>query len=304
MVHACVTRSPWTSDYDLVYGLAGLGVYSLERLPRALARTSLERIVDRLAETATHSAAGVAWHTGPELLGEARAEFPGGYENLGLAHGVPGVIALLGRILAAGIAMEKARPLLAGAVAWLLAQKGKCGGGSLFPNWIAEGHEPSASRAAWCYGDPGVAAALFVAARGAGEPAWEAEAVSIARAAAARAPETAFVKDAGICHGAAGLGHIYNRLFQATGEHSLGEAAEFWLEHALALRRLGEEVAGFPAWRPAFGGAPARWEAEAGLLVGAAGVAIALAAATSSVEPAWDRVFLLSGPTCSDREGL
>ena len=43
------------------------------------------------------------------------------------------------------------------------------------------------TRTAWCYGDPGVAAALLVAARCAGEAPWERHAIRIALRAAARA---------------------------------------------------------------------------------------------------------------------
>jgi hypothetical protein len=54
---------------------------------------------------------------------------PRGYYNLGLAHGVPGVIAFLGKVCAVGVACDKARPLLDGAVHWLLEQEGPDGFG-------------------------------------------------------------------------------------------------------------------------------------------------------------------------------
>src|SRR3954454_23998598 len=43
-----VGRSPWQGDYDLIGGLAGLGVYALERLPHRSAALLLEAVVDRL----------------------------------------------------------------------------------------------------------------------------------------------------------------------------------------------------------------------------------------------------------------
>ncbi len=116
--------SPWPNLYDLVDGLVGLGVYALERLPNPCARQLLARIVDRLDATAERTAAGITWWTAPEVLfGQQRATCPHGYHNLGLAHGVPGVIALLGRIGQAGIAQAQVAALLAGAVQWLLAHK-------------------------------------------------------------------------------------------------------------------------------------------------------------------------------------
>lgn len=96
-------RTPWRGDYDLIIGLVGLGVYALERLPRPAAVKCLELIVERLAETAERNAQGSTWLSPPYLLPEWQRELcPQGYYNLGLAHGVPGVIALAGTGLRGG----------------------------------------------------------------------------------------------------------------------------------------------------------------------------------------------------------
>jgi lantibiotic biosynthesis protein len=284
-------RSPWPDDYDLVSGLVGFGVYALERLPRPAAVACLERVVECLVETAEHRSEGITWWTNPAWLpDEAREKSPRGYYNLGLAHGVPGVVAFLGQVCAAEVAVAEARPLLDGAVRWLLAQQGPGG----FSYWVGPEAPGEPARLAWCYGDPGVAAALLGAARGVDEPAWERSAEAIARRAAARPPAEAGVVDAGLCHGAAGLGHLFNRLFQATGDPQLGEAARSWFERAVAMRRPGSGLGGYEAWHS--GDANRTWVAEPGLLTGAAGVALALLAATTPVEPAWDRVLLVAIP--------
>ena len=151
-------QSPWRGEYDLIEGLVGFGVYALERLPRPAARVCLERVVDRLAETAEPQGHGITWWTHPEWLpAETRAEFPRGYFNLGIAHGVPGVIGLLGQVCAAGVVQDKARLLLDGAVRWLLEQEGPDG----FGYWVGPDARRDKARLAWCYGDPGIAAALL-----------------------------------------------------------------------------------------------------------------------------------------------
>jgi lantibiotic biosynthesis protein len=290
-----LSRSPWEDDYDLIVGLAGIGVYALERLPSVSAVTCLEKIVERLDETAERSIDGLTWLTRPDLLPEhQRAVFLNGYYNLGLAHGVPGIIALLGQVCAAGVAIEKARPLLDGAVAWLLQQRLGNGAESCFPPWVGPDVERDDCRLAWCYGDGGVSAALLLAARCVNEADWEREAIEIARRAATRKPESADVKDAGLCHGAAGLGHIFNRLFQATGEEDFRDAARFWFEHTLDFRRAGEGLGGFLAYHITADSDELSWEAEPGVLEGAAGIGLALLAASTPIEPAWDRMLLLS----------
>ena len=56
-----------------------------------------------------------------------------------------------------------------------------------------------------------------------------------------------------------------------------------------------EKVAALAARTGAADGAPT-WVDDAGLLTGAAGIALALLAAATPVEPAWDRMLLTSIP--------
>lgn len=286
-------RSPWDGDYDLLYGLVGLGVYALERLPRPSAANCLEWVVARLAEQARDESEGVTWWTSPALTRSPEL-YPRSFYCLGLAHGLPGVIALLGLTCAAGVARSAARPLLDAAVAWLLSRKLPEGAGSTFPALPRPGEAPVASRLAWCYGDLGVSAALLVAARAVGEPVWEREALATAVAAAERPPERSGVVDAPLCYGAIGVAHVFNRLYQATGEPRLATAARCWYERGLAMRRPHQKLAGFSAMMPGADGSR-RPVASRGLLNGAVGIGLALLAAITPIEPAWDRVLLVSG---------
>ena len=289
-----LAQSPWRGEYDLTSGLVGFAVYALARLPRPAAVDCLELVVDRLDELAVERPGGIAWHTDAnQLWNDARDHFPHGYDNLGVAHGVPGVIAVLARIAAEGIAVSRSRRLLEGAVRWLLGQKLAAGSDSVFPYAVGPGATPRAARAAWCYGDPGVAAALLVAARAIGEPAWEEEALELARTAARRPEATAGIKDACLCHGSAGLGHLFNRFYQASGEELFGNAARCWFRHALACRQGGQGCAGFLNWGPDSDD-EMRWLAEPSWLMGAAGVALALLAAATGIEPHWDELLLVS----------
>lgn len=285
-----VSLTPWLGHYDLISGLVGFGVFALERLPRPGGEECLRRVVDRLAELSEHGPAGVTWLTRPEIMPEKDNEiYPAGNYNLGVAHGMPGVIALLGPAQKAGI---ECRPLLDGAVEWLLAQKLPAGSGSIFSYSVAPGVTPGPSRVAWCYGDLGISAALLVAARAVGEARWEAEALEIARHTAKRSLKDSSVTDAGICHGAAGVAHLFNRLHQATGDPLLGDAARRWIDEALALRGA-EGVAGFRAWAPNED-RELGWREDVGFLTGAAGIGLALLAAATGVEPEWDRVLQVS----------
>src|SRR5262249_44490456 len=259
----------------------------------ATALACLRRVIDHLAQTAERRPDGIAWPSLSEWLPpEVRDRWPARCYNLGLAHGIPGAIALLGRACAAGVAPDRARPLLEGAARWLMVRRAMVGTDG-FPAAVGTEPWPVPARLAWCYGDPGVAAALLLAARCAREPAWERAALAVARRAAERPPDAAEVVDAGLCHGSAGLGHLFNRMFQASGDTRLREAADFGFRRTLEMQQPGRGVAGFAAWVDGPNGIPA-WTDEPGFLTGAAGIALALLGASTTIEPAWDRALLVS----------
>lgn len=284
-----LAREDWSGDYDLVSGLVGFGVYALERLPRPGARRLLNRIIYHLSATAQLRDDGATWWTAPALLSERAEEFPTGYYNLGLAHGVPGVIAMLSNACLLEESNEVARSLLDGAVRWILQHRLDDARG-VFPSLVVPGRKLPPARTAWCYGDPGVAAALLGAARRVGATDWAAIATEIARRAAAVSEERAGVKDAGICHGSAGLAHIFHGFFHATGEAVFADAARRWYRRTLALRRTGEGIAGYSAWGRSSSG---NWHADPGFVKGAAGVGLVLLGAVSTVPPTWNRVLML-----------
>jgi hypothetical protein len=285
---ALVHMDPRTPiHFDLMSGLAGVGLYALERLPRPRASECLQAVVARLAERAETIGDGCAWRTPPGALAAETVRRLGPFD-LGVAHGVPGVIALLGAASRWDIATDQAPALLEGAVRWLLDRRRPAGESGRFAASAGAGSDPAPARLAWCYGDAGIAATLFVTARAIGRSDWSEQALALAREAAARSDETSGVQDACLCHGAAGLGLIFQRLHQATAEPIFAQAARHWYGRAIALHRSGE---GFAGYASAFRGG---WVADPGLLRGATGIALGLLAATSSVEPEWDRVLLLS----------
>lgn len=287
-------HTPWRLDYDLISGLVGFGVYALERGSLPGGPECLARVMDRLSETSERVPEGITWRTPPHLIRPGDTEiYPEGNFNAGVAHGVPGVIGFLGEAYAAGV--EEARPLLEGTISWLLRQKLPAGAGSIFPYSVAPGVEPGPTRLAWCYGDLGIALSLLLAARSVGREDWEREALEIARAAAARPLEASGAVDAGVCHGMAGNAHLFNRLYQATRDPLYAEAARSWMERALDNRRPDEGLGGYVMYTVDDQG-ELGWREDPGFLTGAAGVGLALLAATTPVEPEWDRLLLVSVP--------
>lgn len=251
--------------FDLVSGAVGLGVYALENAPAST--PLLVRVIGLLEAKATRAPVGRHVKSAPEYMGAAlRALQPGGAIDLGVAHGQAGAIAIAGA--AAALDVAGARTLYEDLVAYLWTQA-LPDGDARFPAIAGAGE---ATRSAWCYGDPGIAAAIFAGASAARDDANRERALELARFSTRRALVATQADIAQLCHGAHGLGHIYNRLAQASGDRELAAAARTWFERALALPL------------------PERLD----LFEGQLGIALTLHAATTSDEPVWDRAFAVT----------
>jgi lantibiotic modifying enzyme len=292
---AALGSDAWPSP-DLIRGVTGVGVYLLERLPAPVARKGLDAVVDRLTRMSETDGDGITWYVDPRTVLEDRRQlFPDGYYDVGMAHGQAGMVALLGLMVSAGV--ETARPLLEGSTAWLLARRlPEDAGPGRYPLMVDKRPAPPrGGRLAWCYGDAGVAVALLAAGRALGDEAIVTEAVDLAVLSAGRVTDAA-VGDAPLCHGSAGLLHVFHRLWQQTGDERLADAARRWFEVLMTQRRPGEPVAGFGSVRPkdANPASPAEYEPLAGFLEGATGIGLALLAATEGSDTGWDALLLTS----------
>jgi lantibiotic modifying enzyme len=284
----------WQGQFDLVSGLAGIGVYALARLPRPDARRALAQIVGRLRNLAVEVDGGLAWKTPANAFHAGTSQVG---LDLGLAHGLPGVLPILAACAAHDIEAEVARSLCEGAVRFLFAQSLPPTRGARFA-YSRGGDERwrAPSRIAWCYGDLGISLSLLSSARSLGRGDWEFEAISIAQRAAMRDSTDDGVVDASICHGAAGNAHLFNRLFQATGDETLRLAATRWVRRTLSMQVPNQGIAGYRSFVPEFNQRRSSWQAVPGLLEGAAGVAAALISASSDAEPTWDHFLCIEPP--------
>jgi hypothetical protein len=283
----------WRAPYDLIGGLVGYGVYFLERLPRPSALEGLRLVLDHLESLAVPVDRGLAWHTRPELIPEwQQGRYPEGSYNCGVAHGIPGVLYLLNEARGVGIEARRVDRLLEGGMDWFLAQRRE-DSNSWFPSQIRLGHRGEDCRQTWCYGDLGVAAVMLQVVRRSTRRDWHQVTHALLDHCLTRASDLASLEEPTLCHGAAGNAHVFNRIYQSEGDVRCREAALMWFERALGMRRPGAQAGGFLGLRQHLG--TATWEASPAFLDGAIGVALALMGAMTTIEPAWDRLLLLSG---------
>ncbi|SFH69588.1 Lanthionine synthetase C-like protein [Actinopolymorpha cephalotaxi] len=286
------------SEFDVISGLAGVGAYLLRRRESAESADLLGEVLRCLSELLADEGEPRRWHTPADLVGHAMTgAYPDGNHNCGLAHGVTGPLALLAIALREGLKVERAEQAVDVAAEWLADHAMADGWGPNWPNAVPlpprPGSRPDGTglahgRATWCYGAPGIARALWLAGTALDADRYRHLAVEAMLAVLARPAAQRGITSPTFCHGTAGLAHITRRFAVDTGRSEFAAGAEELVRELLAAYEP-DSVLGYRNVEPG----DVRVD-NPGLLDGAPGVALALLAAGTDDEPAWDRLFLLS----------
>jgi hypothetical protein len=279
-------------QFDLISGLTGVGAYLLCRRKVPGIRIALEAVLSSLVAVSEIDAGLPRWHTPPHLMDDATLLnlYPAGNLNCGLAHGIPGPLALLALAYRSGVQVDGQTLAIARIADWLAVHRLDDEWGVNWPAAVPlrAGLGPGPSRTAWCYGSPGVARALWYAGVALDQPRYCDLAVAAMEAINRRPVGARYLDSPTFCHGVAGLLQIMLRFAHDTGR------ADF----VTAAQTLGAQLLGQYEPDSLFGFRNIERDGyrvdHPGLLTGAPGVALVLLAAATSTEPTWDRLFLLS----------
>lgn len=274
------------NDFDYLHSALGNGIYFLSRLKKNnLVKDYLIKLVDAFEDASEFDIlGGLKWPT----LNEGRKIY-----NLSLSHGIASNIVFLTKVLEYDIYSKKAYKLLSGSVNYLINnQLNSSRYCSVFPNYVCDSEDLRESRLAWCYGDLGIGIALYQASVVANNEQWKELSMEvILKTTKRKSFKNTYVNDAGLCHGTAGIAHIYNRMYKNTGISEFKIASNYWFNQTLKMAKHKDGLAGYKTWqRPEYG----NWSNEFGLLDGIAGIGLAILSKISKIEPAWDRCLLLS----------
>jgi lantibiotic modifying enzyme len=143
------------------------------------------------------------------------------------------------------------------------------------------------SRISWCYGDLGIVIAILQAGIITQNKFWIEESLKIGIQISKRKDKIG-IQDACLCHGTAGNGHIFNRLYQYSEIEEFKNASIFWYAETLKFHEL------YGHFKFYTNDIDNQWKKEQGILEGSAGIGLALISAISHIEPKWDRSLLLS----------
>jgi lantibiotic biosynthesis protein len=284
--------------WDLISGITGIGVYLLGQLVVPQSRAALEQILAALVGLSSDADGGPRWATPAEnLFGYLREQTPDGCVNCGVAHGVPGALALMALARLSGVVVTGQLDAIHRTAAWLAAQARS---GSWGPEWPAAVPLRETSSAAawprthpgWCYGNAGVARALWLTGCALEDDAYLELAMQAIRQALARQDAERSLTSATICHGVAGLAQVALRMSASGADQELAASArDLCLD---LLERFDEDSAfGFRDHAPGRDRELVEVD-DPTLLSGATGTALVLLAAGGDGDPGWDRALLLS----------
>lgn len=287
-LHKTMVMDMTNGNYDYLHGALGNGLYFLSRQGNPKSKEYLAELIDLLEKGAQREEDG-------SLKWESELNHEDGMRgfNVSLSHGIASIIYFLGKMLEAGIYKEKVAPVLDGAVKFLLKNRLEPGKyKSVFPSWVVPGQPETPSRLAWCYGDLGVGTALWQAARITGNKEWEKIAEdALLLSTNRRDIRENTVIDAGLCHGGAGIAHVYARAWNYMHHDIFKETARYWADVALKQAAHKDGYAGYKAWHTEkYGG----WICEPGFLEGISGIGLCFISLISEIEPHWDRSLCLS----------
>ena len=273
-------------DYDFMHGSLGVAQYLIDRnhIDHAIEVTLIS--LEDIFET-NH---GAYWIPNYWENEEEKKTI-----NLSLAHGSASIVSLISNLIIKEMPNSRRdalTKLLDKTVEFMLYRR-DVGIGHYYPSACVfndKGElENKYSRLSWCYGDMGIGLSLWNAGRVFKSSDLKSRAVGIYKRTLSRQhPENEGIVDACVCHGTAGIAHMYNRMYYNTGDTSFRRAAKYWLEQTLEMSKFVGGAAGFKNWNGD------RWEKKYGLLDGIAGVGLCMLSHDSFSSAEWDRCLLIS----------
>ncbi|WP_328469075.1 lanthionine synthetase C family protein [Actinoplanes sp. NBC_00393] len=208
-------------EFDLIHGLTGLGVYHLHRHPEhPITRDVLAYLIRLTYRLPGSTPPGrPPWWLASGLAGTADPRYPHGHGNLGVAHGISAVIALLSL---AAIHTEGA-PAVVDAIAelcaWTDEHRHETGGESWWPGFVTDAAgTPLRHRPSWCYGTAGTARAQQLAGIALGDSVRRRRAETAMLATLRDPTQLARLPELGLCHGKAGLLQSAHRMATSSSD--------------------------------------------------------------------------------------
>lgn len=227
----CIVKSIYDDiqnhNYDYLHGAIGK-LHYLKLVGGDIYYNSNNAFIKHLDNSKIVERKGVSWRK--PLINHTKSQYSKAIKyDIGLAHGVPSILNYLAEVYLIDKEQSLAYSLICNSVDFLLSLKSRHSTSSIYPSFIFEDNEFNESRLAWCYGDLGVAYAICKAAVVCQRNDWLEEAIHITLETCKRkSHKSTLVFDSSLCHGAAGLGLLYFKMFELTGNQHFRNVSIYW----------------------------------------------------------------------------
>ncbi|MCL1121371.1 lanthionine synthetase LanC family protein [Shewanella seohaensis] len=222
----------WDGELEFIRGLSGFSVYIARRKNAELGLPLARAILKNLKNHWHSFNDGMgAWEVSKNSFFRFNKTTSEPEFNLGLAHGVPSIIAALIPLLTHHELHNEISNLLEGSCRWLIQQQQASKKLDSCFSYIT-GH-PCQSRLGWCYGDATIALTLLRTGKELNNNDFILAGESIALKSAVRRLESSQIQDTGICHGSAGLALIFEVITHYYNNTIISNAAQYWFEYTL-----------------------------------------------------------------------
>ncbi len=276
--------------YDYLHGAIGYGMYFLKRLRKPKSIEYIKSLVNHIDKMGYKSSNNIIkWYSIIDKDNAIKGT------NISLSHGMSSIISILTKIYNVDVEKEKCKRLVTGAINYIMQQRiNNIKYTSYFPSMSKENNTKTVgSRLAWCYGDLGIGISLWNAGKAFNNTEWVEKAIEILMYSTERRNlKENSVIDGGLCHGTAGIGLIFYRMYWNTKKAKFKETADYWFNETLKMAYHKNGLAGFKTYYPDKDGN--KWINESNVLEGTAGIGLALMSYFYEIEPDWDEFLLLS----------
>lgn len=279
----------YQSNLDPMHGLLGIANYILERNIRNK-EVLIKKIVDIIDDKKMESNNGVYWLSGTNDPSKNMYK----HINIGYAHGMPSILFTINKIRTAGVYVSRCSHLLRSGLNFLKSYYDDSAE-EFFPNRIKGEEVLRKSRISFCYGDLGVSYGLTII----GNSLGDLQILHLAKKTAIHVAKRSLENgsndfDIGLCHGNAGRGYLFYKLYRVFKSNYLKQAAYFNYKNLLEIRKIGQGIAGFTAIDYNDDTQSFQRKAMPGFMDGVAGVGLSIISYLNSrINEHWNKILNL-----------
>ncbi len=272
-------------NYDFLNGLVGIGIYFLKRKKYDVVKRMISSLYSKISDEFIE-------------IKFVNKNFNGNrYYDFGLAHGNAAILFFISKCYSLNILRTKCFKIIKGMVKFFFNNIQSNDSIAIFPYKIpSEQYKKDKTiqfcRLGWCYGDLSILHTLLLVSIWINDKKLNKRVLEMLKNKTSnrKSIKQTLINDAGFCHGAAGVGYIFYKLYKLTGEKIFLYTSTFWTKKTLQNSK-GAGIGGKYILNIKTEKSISPWE----LLTGYAGIGLFLSSIISiDKNNDWDEIFLLS----------